>query len=164
MIISKNDFDLKRVKLIIWDLDNTFWKGTISEGPITMIENHINLVKELANRGIVCSICSKNNYEECRDVLQKADIWDHFVFPSIDWSPKGARVFQIIQDMKLRPDNTLFLDDEPANLQHAVLQNNRLICGTIQELSRYRTTRMTIICKKEKCTGCTAYLNECPMI
>lgn len=47
------------IKLVIWDLDETFWEGTLSEEGISIIEDNLKLVKELSKRGIVNSICSK---------------------------------------------------------------------------------------------------------
>ena len=41
---------------------------------------------------------------------------EYFVFPSINWNPKGQRIRQLIADMQLRPENVLFLDDNPSNL------------------------------------------------
>ena len=55
--------DYSKIKLVIWDLDDTFWKGTLSEGPIVSIAENIQLVRDLTDRGIVNSICSKNDYK-----------------------------------------------------------------------------------------------------
>ena len=38
--------DYSKVKLIIWDMDDTFWKGTLSEGSVTLSAEHIKLIKE----------------------------------------------------------------------------------------------------------------------
>lgn len=135
MIVTSENFAIKNVKLIIWDLDNTFWNGVISEGDISFIPKHVELVKELSRRGIVNSICSKNDMEICKMKLQEIGIWDFFVFPSIDWTPKSERVLNIVKDMNLRPANTLFLDDEPANLQRVLLADNAVMCGTAQDLA-----------------------------
>ena len=32
--IMKKDFDITKAKLVIWDLDETFWDGTLTEGGI----------------------------------------------------------------------------------------------------------------------------------
>ena len=74
------------IKLVMWDLDETFWKGTIDDGDVPVIpESHIELVKALTDHGIVNSICSKNNKDIVKAVLIEKGIWDLFVFPSIDW-------------------------------------------------------------------------------
>lgn len=110
---------LANIKLIIWDLDDTFWKGTLSEGGIQPIKDNIDLVKDLTDRGIVNAICSKNDYNPVIDKLTEIGVADFFVFNSIDWTPKGERVRNIIKEMGLRPANTLFIDDNIVNLNEA---------------------------------------------
>lgn len=111
--------DYTKIKLVIWDLDDTFWNGTLSEEKPIAVKENICIVKQLAERGIVSSICSKNDLDQARKVLIKMGIWDYFVFPSINWEPKGQRIAQIVQSMSLRPVNVLFIDDRLANLQEA---------------------------------------------
>jgi hypothetical protein len=50
-----------KIKLIIWDLDETFWHGTFTEGGITYRRENHDLVIALARRGVVSSICSNND-------------------------------------------------------------------------------------------------------
>ena len=71
------------VKLVIWDLDDTFWRGTLSEGPITVPRENVEIVTTLSRRGIISSICSKNNYDDARQVLEECGAWPFFVFPRI---------------------------------------------------------------------------------
>lgn len=89
------------VKLVIWDLDDTFWNGILAEGRIEFIHERAELVKTLAGRGIISSIASNNDYQVVKDVLELAGIWDYFVFPSISYNPKGKRVSQITQRASL---------------------------------------------------------------
>ena len=110
---------LEKVKCIIWDLDETFWQGTLSEGAVYVPERIALLLRHLTDAGIVNSICSKNDYGKTKRELEKNNLWEFFVFPSIDWLPKGSRVKNIIQNMKLRPENILFLDDNLQNLEEA---------------------------------------------
>jgi FkbH-like protein len=107
------------VRLVIWDLDGTFWSGTVTEGGHTYSQTNHNVVVELAQRGIVSSICSKNDYATVKAILQERGIWEHFVFPSINWNPKGPRLKQMIEDVQLRPETVLLLDDNPLNLNEA---------------------------------------------
>lgn len=111
--------DLNRIKVIVWDLDDTFWKGTISEGEISLIPEHCELLRRLTDRGIMNSICSKNDFNTVRTRLETEGLWELFVFPSIDWSPKASRIADIIHNMSLRPANVLFIDDNPLNLNEA---------------------------------------------
>ena len=108
------------IKLIIWDLDNTLWDGILSQNnPITIFQNRIDFIRKSINHGIVHSICSKNDFETTKLKLQELNIWDLFVFPHIQFTPKGEAIKEIIENMNLRPDNTLFIDDTTINLKEA---------------------------------------------
>ncbi len=111
--------DIATIKLIIWDLDDTFWQGTLSEGGAHAISENIQLVKDTTDAGIINSICSKNDKESTIRYLQQLEIWDYFVFASINWENKGARIQQMIEQMALRPQNVLFIDDNTHNLNEA---------------------------------------------
>ena len=113
-------YQFEKIKLVIWDLDETFWKGTISEGTVEVPETHRRLLEVLTDAGIVNSICSKNDPEPVMAYLKEQELARYFVFPSVSWNPKGARVKQLIDDMQLRPVNVLFLDDNPSNLGEAI--------------------------------------------
>lgn len=107
--------DFEKIKLVIWDLDETFWNGTISEENIQIPDLNIKLIKKLTDIGIVNSICSKNSWETVEKVLKEKELLEYFVFPSVDWNPKGSRVKKLINDMNLRNTNVLFLDDNHLN-------------------------------------------------
>lgn len=111
--------DFAKIKIVIWDLDETFWTGTLSEGAVTLVPENIELVKSLSDIGIVNSICSKNDLEPTKNKLQEIGIWDYFVFPSIDWNSKGSRLKSTLKNMGLRPQNCLFIDDNIQNLKEA---------------------------------------------
>ena len=113
----------KQVKLVIWDLDETFWQGTLSEGGAALVDSHVSMLRSLVDRGIMCAICSKNDYQTVKDVLTKADLWDLFVFPHIDWTPKGQAIANMLSAMGLRAENALFLDDNALNLEEAQFFN-----------------------------------------
>jgi len=133
-------FDYSKLKLVIWDLDDTFWEGTISEGNIKLVDKNLSLVHRLTDHGIINSICSKNTFSECEMKLKDSGIWDYFVFNSIDWTPKGLRINNIISSMGLRAVNVLFIDDNPVNLNEALHYNQDLMIGMpdiINELEEY---------------------------
>lgn len=128
--------DFSKIKLIIWDLDETLWNGTISDnGTVCVRQELVKLIQSSLDRGIVHSICSKNDYEATKAFLISAGLWDLFVFPSINWEPKGNRVKGIIRDMNLRPANTLFVDDNHSNLREAVYCCPELQVCTPEEIA-----------------------------
>jgi len=107
--------EFSKIKLIIWDLDNTLWDGILSEGRICLKEEIRQLLKDLTDAGIVNSICSKNEKKNTILEMKRLNILDYFIFASIDWTPKGLRIKNIINDMSLRPANVLFIDDNIEN-------------------------------------------------
>jgi len=118
-----NDASNEQIKLVIWDLDETFWRGTLSEGGITPIQANIDLIKELSARGIVNSVCSKNAFEAAKEMLVKLGVWEFFVFPKIEFGPKGSMLKEIIEAVQLRPASVLFIDDNVMNLNEALHYN-----------------------------------------
>lgn len=120
------------IKLVIWDMDDTFWRGTISEGTVTIIEEHLALLQILNERGILNSICSKNEFDVVEVRLKESDIWDDFVFPSINWESKGARIQRTIEKFGFLCKNTLFIDDNVRNLEEARYYNSEI--NTLQSV------------------------------
>ena len=112
--------EAENVRLLVWDLDDTFWKGTVSEGGIReYVQAHHDIVIELARRGIPSSICSKNDQATILEILQQKGIQDYFVFPSISWEPKGMRLAHLVEQIQLRPSSVMFIDDNPSNRAEA---------------------------------------------
>jgi FkbH-like protein len=107
------------VKLVIWDLDDTFWSGTLAEGEMTPLPGNQDIVITLAQRGIMSSICSKNDFDQAAARLAALGVWDYFIFPKIEFGPKGANIAAIIETAGLRAENVLFIDDNRLNLEEA---------------------------------------------
>ena len=104
-----------------------YWKDADKR---SFVEENIEAVKKLTDCGIVNAICSKNDFAPVETALkEEQDVWQYFVFPSIDWTAKGARIKKLIADMNLRPANVLFIDDNESNLNEA-----KFFCPDIQVL------------------------------
>lgn len=105
------------IKLILWDLDDTLWRGTLADGDaVALFEQRAEMIRAFNARGVVSSICSKNDFEAARVKLEAFGLWDEFVFPHIAFTPKAEAIRGIIADMQLRAPNVLFIDDNPHNL------------------------------------------------
>jgi FkbH-like protein len=106
------------LKLIIWDLDDTLWRGTLADGDAVELHAHrAELVRAFNARGVVSAICSKNDFEAARAKLTEFGLWDEFVFPHIAFTPKPEAIRAILDDMQLRAADVLFVDDNPLNLR-----------------------------------------------
>lgn len=118
------------VKLVVWDLDDTFWEGTLSEGEVTRLEQNIAIVKTLADRGIMSSVVSKNDFDKAASVLKEWGIYDFFIFPHISWNPKGEQINHLLKLCSLRPQNVLFIDDNISNLREAEYYNDGIMTAS----------------------------------
>ena len=108
------------VRLVIWDLDEVFWKGTLTEGGIQYLQEHHDIVVALARRGIMSSICSRNNLADVKRILEEKGLWDSFIFPSVNWEAKGPRLARLVEAVQLRAPTILFIDDNPGNRNEAL--------------------------------------------
>lgn len=117
MINQYGKINFSKIKLIIWDLDDTLWEGTISEENVKFTKKYYDLLNTVTDFGIVNSICSKNDFNVCMEKLIELNIWHLFVFPSISWDAKAGRIKDIINKMNLREENVLFVDDNIHNLE-----------------------------------------------
>ena len=106
----------KNVKCVAWDLDGVLWSGTLSEGDDVKIDDSVMaVVKELDARGIVNSICSKNDATEAIEKLKALGVEEWFVFPQINWGPKSESLRRLAAEMNIGLDAIAFVDDREEN-------------------------------------------------
>jgi FkbH-like protein len=115
------------VKLVIFDLDDTMWRGQIAEhyGDYGDWPVHFGwptglweAIQHLRARGIMTAICSKNTESLVQKRWDRAapGSWvtlDDFLFKEINWKPKAVNVGKIIKQAALTPKSVLFIDDNP---------------------------------------------------
>jgi len=102
------------IKCVVWDLDNTMWQGILVEGA-ELIPNQdaIDTIKALDQRGILNSVVSKNNFDDAWSQLQKLGIDEYFLYPQINWQPKGENVRRIAKNLNINIDTFALVDDNP---------------------------------------------------
>ena len=136
----RKDYDITKAKLIIWDLDETLWSGTLSEGGVEFKPEVLSFIEELVTKGIMNSICSKNEGTDRvkEEFLNRGyqKFWDLFVFPSINWLPKGERVKSIIKGMNLRAENVIFIDDNSSNIGEVKFYSPNIMTATVEQIPK----------------------------
>lgn len=119
---------IDQVKAVIFDLDNTLWRGQIAEHyrpesqpwprtdgwPLGIWE----AIHYLRARGILVAICSKNDYEYVKsrwnDVVEPHFLsLDDFASVKINWLPKAQNITEICKEFNIKPKNVVFVDDNP---------------------------------------------------
>lgn len=118
----------KKVKCVIWDLDNTLWNGVLIEGKVRPNQKLIDLVKHLDACGIVNSIASKNDEETVKAKLEELGIEQYFVFKKINWLPKSVNVTTTIKQMNINANTVVFVDDNPFERNEVLLRAPSVTC------------------------------------
>lgn len=106
----------RKIKCVVWDLDQTLWNGVLVEtGPtgVELKEGLRDLLEELDRRGILMSIASKNSPDDAREVLERLGLWELFLVPQIHWEPKSNSLREIAHRLNLGLDALAFVDDMP---------------------------------------------------
>ena len=143
-IVLSNNGKLK--KAIIFDCDNTLWKGVIGEDGLDHIDmspdsksgRFYHMVQQIAvylsKRGVIVGICSKNNEKDVLDVLQNhLDMVlkeAHIVIKKINWEDKASNLIAISNELNIGINSLVFVDD--SNFEVNLIKENVPEIHTIQ--------------------------------
>lgn len=140
----------KKIKCVVWDLDNTLWEGTLSEGDdVALKPESLKILEEFDQRGILQSISSKNNFEDAKDKLEQLGIWKYFIYPKINWNSKSDSVAEIAKDINIGIDTLAFVDDQIFEREEVQFSHPEVYCidaadmGQILELERLKPLYIT---------------------
>ena len=108
-------------KVLALDLDNTLWKGVVSEDGVAGVVPDAALQREaleLRKRGVLLVALSKNDaadvepmWDDPRMVLRA----DDFAAMRIDWGDKSVNLADVARELNLGADSFVFVDDNAAN-------------------------------------------------
>ena len=104
----------RQIKLVIWDLDDTLWQGTLLEGDAVEPQPEVvEVIRTLDARGILHSIASKNDPVTARARLEDLGLSDLFLYPQIGWSAKSVGIRKVVETINIGFDAVAFVDDQP---------------------------------------------------
>jgi FkbH-like protein len=118
----------KSAKALVVDLDNTLWGGIIGEDGMNGIKLGAEYpgaayqalqraLLDLARRGILLAICSKNNLDDAMEALEKHPGMlvrpKDFAALRINWTDKAQNLREIAHELNIGIDSLAFLDDNP---------------------------------------------------
>jgi FkbH-like protein len=114
-------------KAIIFDCDNTLWKGIIGEDGIENLDMSSSsiygkpfydvqsIARYLSKNGILVGLCSKNNPEDVEEVFNKRkDLKltnDDIVVKQVNWNDKSSNLLEISKILNIGIDSIVFVDD-----------------------------------------------------
>ena len=107
---------LRRIKCAVFDLDGTLWAGVLREdGPagVAVREYYVDVLQQLAARGILLALCSKNDEVELAHLpsLLGDSLYSKIVSKRLSWKPKSQALREIAQELNIGLDSLAFFDD-----------------------------------------------------
>jgi FkbH-like protein len=120
--------DLKRKKCIVLDCDNTLWGGVVGEEgtfgiklgmdyPGNCFKSFQYLLLSLSKKGVILTICSKNNLKDVQDVWENNphNVINDKVLSAyrINWQDKASNIKSIAEELNIGTDSIVFIDDNP---------------------------------------------------
>lgn len=113
-----------QVKIAIFDLDDTLWRGVIAEdgiGSPYLTEGWpmgvVEAVKVLKQRGVLLAIVSKNTEEVVLNawphIFRGLLSLDDFAVKMINWRSKAENIAEVLELTNLLPKSAVFIDDNP---------------------------------------------------
>ena len=115
-------------KCVVLDLDNTLWGGVIGDDGLSGIQigelgtghafsDFQAWLKQLKNRGILLTVCSKNNEPAAKEPFEKHPemvlrLEDFSMFVA-NWEDKASNIRAIQKTLNIGMDSLVFLDDNP---------------------------------------------------
>jgi FkbH-like protein len=128
---------VKAAKCVVWDLDNTIWRGTLLEDETVYLqENVIEIIKTLDHRGILQSIASKNDYTQAMTKLKEFGLDEYFLYPQIDWNSKSSAIKTIAESLNLGLDSFAFIDDQQFEREEVSFSLAEVRCVDAADLDR----------------------------
>jgi FkbH-like protein len=135
-------------KCVVLDCDNTLWGGIIGEDGISGIQIgqdfpgsayrdfHLFLLG-LRHRGILLTLCTKNNEEDVKDVFQSHDgmllRWSDVSAYRIGWRPKWETISEIAAELNIATDSLVFIDDNAFEIEQMRRAHPEIRCIQLPE-------------------------------
>jgi methoxymalonate biosynthesis protein len=101
------------IKCVVWDIDNTLLDGVFLESPDAPPQPDpelLGVLRELAGRGILHALASKNPPEAAQYVRQATGV--EFAAAELGWDSKADAVGRIAGGLDIGTDAIAFVDDD----------------------------------------------------
>lgn len=124
------------VKCLVWDLDNTLWRGILLEGDdVTPYPEAVATLKALDERGILHSIASRNDPDAALAKLKELGLADYFLYPQIGWNAKSVSLKNIAAELNIGIDTLAFVDDQPFEREEVAFALPEVLCVDATEIA-----------------------------
>jgi FkbH-like protein len=133
----------KKPKVLVLDLDNTLWGGVIGDDGLDGIvlgdsspggeayQAFCEYILNLSKRGVIISICSKNDFENAKEVFDEHPCMplnlQDFAVVKCNWNNKADNLLEIAKELNVDVSTLVFVDDNPAECE-LVMQTLPSVC------------------------------------
>jgi FkbH-like protein len=126
-----------KIKVVVWDLDNTIWDGVLLEGDdVRLRDGIVELLETLDQRGVLQSIASKNEHDLAWTRLSELGIAEYFIYPQISWNAKSVSVRAIAESINIGLDTLAFVDDQPFEREEVAHAIPEVLCIDAADIDR----------------------------
>jgi len=124
----------KTKKALIFDCDNTLWKGILGEEGLHGIKMAAsdkdglpyhevqNLALALSRKGVIIGLCSRNNSEDVEQVLSHHHdmiLSDKYIsIKKINWTDKATNLKDIADELNIGTDSIVYVDDSDFEINY----------------------------------------------
>lgn len=119
----------RKVKCVIWDIDNTIWDGVLLEDKEVSLRKEISgIIRTLDERGILQSIASKNDENAVKEKLEQFGLNEYFLYPQVNWNSKSSSIKKIVESINIGIDTVAFVDDQPFEREEVRFSLPQVLC------------------------------------
>ena len=104
--------DLRKIKVLLIDFDNTLWEGVMADGRVEHHADRQQLLLKLKESGIILVAVSKNDPKNIRWDEMELSLED-FALSKISWDLKVKSIESAAHELDLGLDSFVFIDDSP---------------------------------------------------
>lgn len=140
MGIVRDYVRLRKTKLLLVDFDNTLWDGVMAEGHVAHFHDRQELLKQLAEQGILLAAVSKNDSANIRWKEMGLAPRD-FVLLKISWNMKVQSIREIAAELNLGLDSFVLLDDSPAERGMVQSELPEVLCLDSQDAGTWESLK-----------------------
>jgi FkbH-like protein len=124
-------------KAIIFDCDNTLWKGIVGEEEIKHDTDLQQDIIFFANHGVIIGLCSKNNETDVIEAMKDQLLTEKYIsVKRINWNDKASNLKEIAEELNVGLDAIVFVDDSEFERELVKKQLPEVMTITPQELTR----------------------------
>ncbi|MFI5647220.1 HAD-IIIC family phosphatase [Kitasatospora sp. NPDC051705] len=123
------------VKVLVWDLDDTLWDGTVLEGDDPApFPAATAALRELDGRGVLHAVASRSDRAAATAHLERLGLHELFTVLEVGWGPKSGAVRRIAEAIGIGLDTVAFVDNDPVERAEVAAAHPEVRCYPAEQV------------------------------